>query len=65
MNFLDNNNNISKGETKEVEFEIDIVTRRNHFSLLVVWTLLGFSLLSYWKQELHMDVTTGNVQSET
>jgi hypothetical protein len=66
MNFLDNNNNniISKGETKEVEFEIDIVTRRNQFSLLVMWTLLGFSLLSYWKEGLHMDDTTGNIQSK-
>jgi hypothetical protein len=61
MNFLGNNNIISKGETKEVEFEIDIVTRKNHSSLLVMWTLLGFSLLPYWKEGLNMDDTTGNV----
>jgi hypothetical protein len=41
------NNTISKGETKEVEFEMDSVTRRKHFSLLVMWTLLGFSLVMF------------------
>jgi hypothetical protein len=36
MNLLENKNTISKGETKEVELEMDNVTRRNNFSLLVM-----------------------------
>jgi hypothetical protein len=61
MNLLENKKTKSKGETKEVEFEMDSVTRRKHFSLLVMWTLLGFSLLSCLKEGLHMDDTTGSV----